>query len=865
MALTYNNAVRDLTIECEIVLASADPNDVERIQLTAADVISYSGNGTIGSEGLPLGSAEAASYTLVIDNIRRDSNGEAVGKKYVPEIFDNAEVRARIGIEINGTISYSDFGVWYVNDSFAPEQGVTITLNGYDALATRFEAVFEDDKNDYGGGKMNLARMVQRACTAAGIAFSGNAFPNSTLAIDKMPSWEDGTTLRQVLSYCAILAGGFVRMSRKGQVEIVSYAEGETYALGADLYQQFSATGGSKFAFNAIEAMLKVDSDEYSRFTKHENISDNATNTIQIDYNPLLNKDRLSLTLDVLDGAALVFEAGSVVWGGDPIVVCGDRYEITDLEGKKHVLLITQQSFQFDGGLSFTDTCVLPSINTVSSPTFSTSTNMYDANGNLRVTHISGFGQSVINATAGHIGQLTSDNIETDMLSANLISALNLMVGLINATSLKANSVTANQIAAETITSAQIAAGAITADKIKAGAIDADAIKAITAEINRIVAGKITTAELYSAMANITVLAAGTATFDKATVEHLVANLFNLTGQAVMEDVFIHNLKIAYAQMVSASIGNLVLQSSDGKYYQIDVSQSGQVTASQVYPSAAEEENGVFGETRPIIATQMTVDEMNASTIKAVSMLVNKIDAAKIDTDELFAREAFITKLTTSKIVGDKSLILISKSADDAKTAAEQAKTTADTANANAASAQTAASDAASDASAAKTAATNAQGSASTASAAASNAATSASDAKKAADNASAVANEAKSDAKTATDIANAAKATADTASSNAEDALRDATNAGTLAQKAVDDLGDIPNYVEIPEDGSGVYVKDIQGESVLKLNSGSVSIGAVSGAAKGYSQLTANYVQFGNYQLRKSGDGGLVFKLAEG
>ena len=29
--------------------------------------------------------------TLVIDNIRRDSNGEAVGKKYVPEIFDNAE------------------------------------------------------------------------------------------------------------------------------------------------------------------------------------------------------------------------------------------------------------------------------------------------------------------------------------------------------------------------------------------------------------------------------------------------------------------------------------------------------------------------------------------------------------------------------------------------------------------------------------------------------------------------------------------------------------------------------------------------------------------------------------------------------
>ena len=29
------------------------------------------------------------------------------------------------------------------------------------------------------------------------------------------------------------------------------------------------------------------------------------------------------------------------------------------------------------------------------------------------------------------------------------------------------------------------------------------------------------------------------------------------------------------------------------------------------------------------------------------------------------------------------------------------------------------------------------------------------------------------------------------------------------------------------------------------------------------YSKFSGNYVQFGNYQLRRSSDGGLVFKLA--
>jgi len=41
-----------------------------------------------------------------------------------------------------------------------------------------------------------------------------------------------------------------------------------------------------------------------------------------------------------------------------------------------------------------------------------------------------------------------------------------------------------------------------------------------------------------------------------------------------------------------------------------------------------------------------------------------------------------------------------------------------------------------------------------------------------------------------------------------------------------------------------------------------SESVNVVLGGKK-YSKFAGSYVQFGNYQLRRSSDGGLVFKLA--
>lgn len=69
-------------------------------------------------------------------------------------------------------------------------------------------------------------------------------------------------------------------------------------------------------------------------------------------------------------------------------------------------------------------------------------------------------------------------------------------------------------------------------------------------------------------------------------------------------------------------------------------------------------------------------------------------------------------------------------------------------------------------------------------------------------------------------------------------------------------------NYIDIKDDG--VYIKDNSGTSTMKLTSQSVTIGNVVEVERGFSELTATYVMFGNYQIRRTADGGLAFRIVK-
>ena len=96
------------------------------------------------------------------------------------------------------------------------------------------------------------------------------------------------------------------------------------------------------------------------------------------------------------------------------------------------------------------------------------------------------------------------------------------------------------------------------------------------------------------------------------------------------------------------------------------------------------------------------------------------------------------------------------------------------------------------------------------------------------------------------------------TISQIAYQAQLDAIQAQNTADAAVPHI-EFQRVVRI--DDEGLHVGDNQSNGEVLIDSESVNV--VMGGQK-YSKFAANYVQFGQYQLRKSADGGLVFKLQE-
>ena len=195
-------------------------------------------------------------------------------------------------------------------------------------------------------------------------------------------------------------------------------------------------------------------------------------------------------------------------------------------------------------------------------------------------------------------------------------------------------------------------------------------------------AGKITADSIEATFANVVSLSAKYGSFDFETVKNLVADAMVLE-KAQADYIHITNLAATYAQAVHATIGNLVIQSSDGNYYQLDVDADGKVSATEVEVTDGEIAVGETGSGKVIVGTHITAETLGTQTLAATQALLNMIDAARINVDTLVAREEFVQSLTaneafihslvannafietlgTANIVGDESITIIAQRA----------------------------------------------------------------------------------------------------------------------------------------------------------------------------------------------------------
>lgn len=214
--------------------------------------------------------------------------------------------------------------------------------------------------------------------------------------------------------------------------------------------------------------------------------------------------------------------------------------------------------------------------------------------------------------------------------------------------------------------------------KISTAAIEqlsADAIQAVRADIHQLVAGQITTDELYADLAKIAVAQITSANIESADIqwadiENLTAEIAKIanaeigtadvdyakikdlvTGTAIFTEgvggkLYVERLAVTEGNMVSLTVGELMVKAEDGGFKRLTVDADGNVSAQTVEVEGDNIANETISGGK-LIENTITARELNVAQIFADEALIGAIKAANIDVANLFAAEATIDQLNS--------------------------------------------------------------------------------------------------------------------------------------------------------------------------------------------------------------------------
>lgn len=595
------------------------------LTLSEREIVRLRAEQSLTDGAFPLGAAVSARYTLEFD-----------AEKAVPGLT-GARARA---VLTDGEGTQVPFGVWDVREALLPEDGATCTLRGADAMSGSFEAGFTDSANAY---PQTLRDLMQTLCGAALQApLSQREIANGASVIRTMPEWGEGATLRTVLGHAAFAAGSFARIGPDGKTEIVGLGGGETHTAGPGEYCAFTA-GEGESAFNAI-LYRHEGQNVYTRYARDAAICDTPLTALRAEGNPLMNASRLNALTELLSGCG--WQAGEAILTDRPELQAGDRLTLTDRAGARHELMITSLRAEYAGG-----SVVTRAVSALPQAAASGGKKLFNADGSIAFEAIGSAPQKVMALSKAYIDSLTAADITADGLLAKLVEAARLRAGEIDAGQVETDGLTAAAAEIVRATVRKIEAGTVRTDELMTGLVNALSLKA-----EQLTAGDLTSDRLGAALARIGVLIAGNARFDRASVTHLVSEALQLS-YGTGDSVFIRNLAADYAAMVTANVGSLCVKAADGNFYELIADPAdGSVRAQLAGVTQQEQQAGRTESGRLLIESAIDVSELNASTIKGVCALINRLDAARLDVDTLYAREAFISRLNAQDITANRYL-----------------------------------------------------------------------------------------------------------------------------------------------------------------------------------------------------------------
>ena len=269
-------------------------------EIYAGDIISYEINeGIISGSDFELGGAVASTLELKINNIHGEYNNLDLNGK---------EIKIFTGILLsNNSIEYVPMGTFLIDEA-VKDKGI-INIEASDEMLT-LENYYES-KLVFPTAVINI---VNEICKITGITLATKEFYNSNYIVDALPT---GITLRDVIHDIAEIAGGFAKINRIGELEII--------------------TPGTIVA-------TEINKDRYIDLQIKEGFYvDNLT--IVENYFPV---DPVPINLNILPFTSK--------WQGDFSIDSGDRIRLNDGKGT-YETIITKQKITFNGGLRYESEC----------------------------------------------------------------------------------------------------------------------------------------------------------------------------------------------------------------------------------------------------------------------------------------------------------------------------------------------------------------------------------------------------------------------------------------------------------------------------------------------------------------------------
>lgn len=211
---------------------------------------------------------------------------------------------------------------------------------------------------------------------------------------------------------------------------------------------------------------------------------------------------------------------------------------------------------------------------------------------------------------------------------------------------------TIDQLAADALTAVAAHMGSLTAETIRADELYAALANVTALAADSIAAGNLSADRFAAALAQAVSMSAKTGEFDLATVQNLLSEALVLQS-GTAGSMMIGNLAVTGANLLSATIGEMVLKGADGGYWRVFVGADGTISTSPATVSEGEIAAGETSAGQKIVETSANIAQLDAQNIRAQSAVIAEVFSDALTAGRITAAEAMLASATVPALYTD--------------------------------------------------------------------------------------------------------------------------------------------------------------------------------------------------------------------